>query len=128
MYSILKYVHVGAAVITATGFILRGYWMLVESAHLQRLWVRVAPHVIDTVFLLSGVALIAILRLPVLNQPWLLTKFVALVVYILLGSVALKRGPTKRVRSVAFVLALMTFLYIVGVALNKSVISWAAWF
>lgn len=127
MYSILKYVHVGAAVLTATGFILRGYWMLVESAQLQRLWVRVAPHVIDTVFLLSGVALIAILRLPVLNQPWLLTKFVALVVYILLGSVALKRGPTKRVRSVAFVLALMTFLYIVGVALNKSVISWAAW-
>ena len=127
MYLILKCIHVSAAVLTVTGFVVRGYWMLIESARSERLWVRVAPHVVDTVFLLSGVGLILILRLPVLNQPWLLTKFGALVVYVLLGTIALKRGRTKQMRTAALVLALATFLYIVGVALSKSVSSWAAW-
>ena len=126
MYLILKYIHVGAAIVTITGFGVRGYWMLAGSAQLQRLWVRIAPHVVDTVFLLSGVGLILVLRLPVLNQPWLLTKFGALVVYVLLGTIALKRGRTKRIRVAALALALMTFLYILGVALSKSVSSWTA--
>ena len=96
------------------------------SAQLQRLWVRITPHIVDTVFLLSGVGLIFVLRLPILNQPWLLTKFGALVLYVLLGTIALKRGRTKRIRVAALALALMTFLYILGVALSKSVNSWTA--
>jgi uncharacterized membrane protein SirB2 len=128
MYFTLLYIHVGAAVLTVTGFAIRGYWMLADSAELQRRWVRIAPHVIDTVFLLSGVALILELRLKVLSQPWLLTKFGALVVYIFLGTIALKRGRTRRIRTAALVLALLTFFYIAGVALSKSLASWANWF
>ena len=56
MYLTLKFLHVGAAALTVTGFAVRGYWMLIDSAALQRSWVRVLPHVIDTVFLLSGAA------------------------------------------------------------------------
>ena len=126
MYFLLKYIHIGTAALTVTGFIVRGYWMLAGSANLERLWVRVAPHIVDTVFLLSGVGLILVLRLPVLNQPWLLTKFAALIVYVLLGTIALKRGRTRRIRTGALVLALLTFFYIVGVALSKSMASWAA--
>ena len=36
VYLILKYVHTVAAVATISGFVLRGYWMLTESALLQR--------------------------------------------------------------------------------------------
>jgi len=127
MYSTLKLIHVSAAILTISGFILRGIWMLVDSPNLQRRIVRIAPHIIDTVFLLSGIGLIWTLHLPVLNQPWLLTKFVALVVYILLGTVALKRGKTRSIRITALVMALMTFAYIGGVALTKSMSSWLAW-
>ena len=79
---------------------------------------------VDTAFLLSGVALIVILGLPVLRQPWLLTKLLAVVVYILLGTVALRRGRSRRIRAVAFALALTTFVFIAGVAWNKSLLSW----
>ena len=127
MYSTLKLIHVSAAILTVSGFILRGMWMLANSPNLQRRIVRIAPHIIDTVFLLSGIGLIWTLHLPVLNQPWLLTKFVALIVYILLGTVALKRGKTRTIRMTALVLALMTFAYIGGVALTKSMESWLAW-
>ena len=100
--------------------------MLLRSPALDRPLVRIAPHVIDSMFLLSGIGLIWIMRLPVLDQPWLLTKFAALVVYVLAGMVALRRGRTIRVRAVAFALALTTFAYIAGVALSKSMTSWFA--
>lgn len=126
MYMTLKMIHVAAATLTISGFMLRGHWMLKQSPLLDRPAVRIVPHVVDTVFLLSGIGLIVVLRLPVLNQPWLLTKFAALVIYILLGMVALRRGRTMRNRATAFWLAVVTFAYIVGVAMNKSTASWAA--
>jgi len=127
MYSTLKLIHISAAILTISGFVLRGIWMLTGSSNLEWRVVRIAPHIIDTVFLLSGIALIWTLKLPVLNQPWLLTKFVALLAYILLGTIALKRGKTRRIRVSAFVLALLTFAYIAGVAMSKSMSSWLAY-
>jgi uncharacterized membrane protein SirB2 len=124
MYASLKIIHVSAAILTISGFCLRGLWMMSGSPNLERRIVRIAPHIIDTIFLLSGVALIVTLSLPVLSQPWLLMKFAALVVYILLGMVALRRGRTKPVRVTAFLLALATFAYIAGVAMSKSLSSW----
>ena len=124
MYFTLKMIHISAAILTISGFALRGFWMLVDSPNLERRVVRIAPHIIDTVFLLSGIGLIWTLKLPVLNQPWLLTEFVALIVYILLGTIALKRGKTRRARLMTFVLALVTFAYIAGVAMSKSLGSW----
>ncbi len=126
MYLTLKFLHLGLATITICGFVLRGYWMLRESNMLQHKIVRVAPHIVDTAFLVSGFALISVLQLPVFSQPWLLAKFSALIVYIVLGSVALKYGQSLRTRKIAFSLALTTLVYIVGVALTKSVWSFAA--
>ncbi len=127
MYLTAKTIHIAAAILTISGFMLRGAWMLGQSPLLERKLVRILPHVIDTVFLLSGVWLIWLLRLPVLQQPWLLGKLIALVAYVGLGMIALRRGRTRRTRATAFVLALLTFAYIIGVALTKSVASWLAW-
>ena len=124
LYLILKYTHVLAAVTTISGFVLRGYWMLIESEKLQHPVTRVAPHIIDTVFLLAGVGLIWMLRLEPLQQPWLLAKFTGLIVYVLLGAVAIRRGPTKQIRTIALAGAVAVFAYIVGVALTRSPLSW----
>jgi uncharacterized membrane protein SirB2 len=123
---LIKIVHIGAAILTISGFVLRGAWMLSESPMLQHRLVRILPHIVDTVFLLSGIGLIWILQLPVLGQPWILAKLLAVIAYILLGMVALRRGKTARARLIAFVLALSTFAYITGVALSKSMLSWLA--
>lgn len=129
MYFTVKTIHMITAILTISGFTLRGIWMLSGSALLDHRLTRILPHVIDTVFLLSGIVLIAILGLPVLGQPWLLAKLLAVVVYILLGMVALRRGRSRRIRAITLALALATFVYVAGVAWNKSVLSWldAAW-
>lgn len=126
MYTTLKLIHMAAATLTISGFILRGFWMLSDSPRLQHPLVRVLPHVIDTVFLFAGIGLIMTLNLPLLLPGWLQIKIAALLVYIVLGTIALKRGKTKRVRAVAFILALLTFAYVMGVALSKSAASWFA--
>jgi uncharacterized membrane protein SirB2 len=127
MYNTLKWVHVGAAILTICGFVLRGYWMMIKSPKLQQRWVRILPHLLDTVLLLAGISLVMTLNLQVMQNPWLIMKISALIVYILLGTIALKRGKTRSIRTSALVLAMMTFAYIAGVALSKSMTSWLAY-
>lgn len=127
-YLLLKNLHTIAAAVTITGFVLRGYWMVTASNRLQDRITRVAPHIVDTIFLLSGVAMLLMLSMNPFVHAWLLAKFAGLIAYVVLGSVAIRRGSTRRIRIVAFVAAVSVFAYIVGVAISKSAASWWAYF
>ena len=123
-YLTVKSLHLIMAVLSISGFAVRGYWMMTESEFLSHRVVRIAPHVIDTVFLLSGIWLALMLSLNTFSEPWLLAKISGLVAYIVLGTIALKRGPTMQIRIIAFAAALLAFAYIVGAAIMKSPASW----
>src|SRR5699024_2919506 len=79
--------------------------------------VRIAPHVIDTILLASAIGLVLLLHQYPFVQGWLTAKVVALVVYIGLGTVALKRGRSKQLRLATWIAALLVFGYIVSVAI-----------
>ncbi len=120
MYETIKLIHVTSAAISIAGFFVRGLWMLADSPRLQERWVRIAPHVIDTILLASAIYLAVTLRqYPGVNQ-WLTAKIVALVLYVVLGAIGLKRGKTKAIRITAWLGALATFAYIVGVAVTRN--------
>jgi uncharacterized membrane protein SirB2 len=104
-------------------FVLRAYWSVAGSPKLQARFVRIAPHVIDTVLLVCGIIL-AIMIGP--EQPWILAKLIGVVLYIVIGTIAIKRGKTPGVRSVAAVAAVLVFFYIVGIAINHNWLSWFA--
>ena len=127
MYLTVKTLHTAFACLTISGFLVRGFWMLRGSPLLRHRMTRIAPHVIDTLFLASGIALIVEINLPILHSGWLLAKLVGLVAYIGLGMVALRFGRTLKTRSAAFVAAVAVFAYIAGVALAKSPASWFAY-
>lgn len=120
IYLALKYLHVGCVALSGTGFFLRGLWMFCGSPLLHRRWVRIVPHLVDTTLLGSAVALAVISGQYPLAQDWLTAKLVALLVYILCGMMALRRGRTRAVRAGFFVAALLTLAYIVSVALARS--------
>lgn len=121
-YTLLKYLHVSCVVLSGAGFVLRGIWMLQGSPMLARRWVRIAPHVLDTVLLASAIALTLMIGQYPLVHGWLTAKVLGLVAYIVLGTVALRRGRSLRIRFVAFCGALAVFAYIVAVAMTKSVV------
>ncbi|MBD3647896.1 MAG: SirB2 family protein [Pseudomonadales bacterium] len=109
------YIHVSCVVLSGSFFLVRGFWMLTDNAVLQNRLVKVLPHVIDTVLLGSAITLTFFVNQYPLVNHWLTVKVVALVVYILLGVVAL-RGNTPSTRITAFTCAILTFGFIVSVA------------
>jgi len=116
----LKTTHIACAALSLSGFLLRGGWMLIDSPLLQARMTRILPHVVDTLLLGTGVVLaLRIAQYPFVDA-WLTAKVVGIVLYIGFGMVALRRGRTRGARLVAFGAAVLTFAYIVGVALTRS--------
>jgi len=119
VYSVLKQIHVTCAVLSGVGFLLRGIWMLSASPLMGRRLTRVVPHVVDSALLGSALALALLLHQYPFRETWLTAKVLALLVYIGLGTVALKRGRTRQQRLWAWLGALAVFTYIVSVAVIK---------
>ncbi len=120
----MKNLHMTFAILSITGFVLRGYWMMRSSPLSQHRLTKIAPHVIDTLFLMTGIAMVVNLQLAVLQNHWLLAKFAGLAMYIVLGAIALRRGRTLNIRVIAFAGALLAFAYIVNTAITKSPTPW----
>lgn len=117
-YVLLKHLHVTCAATSYALFLLRGIWMLRGSALMRQRWVKVVPHMVDTVLLGSAVALAWTIGQYPLVDGWLTAKVAALLLYIALGFVALKYGRSKTVRLSAWLAAQAVFGYIVLVALH----------
>jgi uncharacterized membrane protein SirB2 len=115
-YTLLKHLHLTSIAITLTLFVLRGVWMMTGSAMLQARWARIVPHVNDTLLLASGLGLAVMMQQYPLVHGWLTAKLFALIAYIVLGTVALKRGKTRPRRIAAWFVALLVFGYMAAVA------------
>jgi uncharacterized membrane protein SirB2 len=116
-YSLIKSLHLTTIALSLALFILRGAWMMAASPLLQARWVRIVPHIIDTLLLASGIGLAVLIQQYPLVHGWLTAKLIALILYIVLGTLALKRGKTRGQRVAAWIAALLVFGYMVAVAM-----------
>ena len=135
-YSLLKQLHLSTIALTLALFVLRGVWMMRQSPRLHTRWVRIVPHLNDSLLLGSGISLAVLTRQYPFVNGWLTAKFFALLLYIMLGTIALKdsdplwakahvesyalkRGPTRGQRVTAWIAALLVFGYMVTVAITR---------
>jgi uncharacterized membrane protein SirB2 len=123
MYMLIKSIHMLAAVLSLCFFMVRAYWSVRESSLLKAKWVKISPHIIDTVLLVCAIYLA--LQWP-LNSPWIWAKVIALVAYIGFGTMAIKRGRSATIRAGFALLSILIFVYIVGVAVSHHPLSWIA--
>ncbi len=121
-YTSIKHLHMTLAALSGSLFVLRGIWMLRESSLLAQRWVRIVPHMVDTLLLTSALTLVIWSEQYPFVQSWLTAKVIALIAYICLGALALKYGKTRTVRVCALVSALTVVLYIAAVAVTKRVL------
>ncbi|MDN5502061.1 MAG: SirB2 family protein [Shewanella sp.] len=121
-YTLIKNLHIMLALVSVAQFTYRWLRSFCASAGMQSKYLKVLPHINDALLLLTGVVLIAILKMNVVDQSWLIAKLIALVVYIGLGVLAIKRQH-RRQKVLAGIAALLVFSYIVGVSMSH-----AAWF
>jgi uncharacterized membrane protein SirB2 len=115
-YHEIKWVHVAAVVLSGSLFMLRAV-----ATNLGAAWAMAAPlryltYAVDTALLTAALMLAAMLRQYPFVHAWLTVKVMLLVLYIGLGTFALKRGRTRLVRTACAVGAIVTFALIIGVA------------
>ncbi len=115
---LLKSVHVTCVILSYLLFLLRGVWLMRGSPIMQQRWVKIAPHGVDTVLLISAIVLAWQLGYTPVNSPWLAAKIVALLFYIGLGILAFRFAKTPQLRLVAWLAAQAAFFYIVAAAIT----------
>ena len=120
-YVLAKHIHVICVALSIAGFVLRFVLSLRQREILRKRWLRILPHLNDTVLLAAAIAMLVLARWNVLQTPWLLAKIAGLVAYIAFGMVALRFARTNAARVAAFVAAVAAFAYVVSVALTKQV-------
>jgi len=115
----IKNIHVLTALVSLSLFVFRGLGHFRGARFMQLRWLRVVPHINDTVLLLSaGLLALQIGQYP-FTADWLTAKLLALLVYILLGMMALKWARTLPLQMIAWLAALTMFAYIVSVAITR---------
>ena len=115
-YPQIKAVHIAAVMLSGVLFLLRG-----GAVQLGASWAMAAPlrylsYTIDTVLLTAALMLATIIHQFPFVQGWLTAKVLLLVVYVVLGSFALKRGRTRAVRTSCWIAALLVYLFIFSIA------------
>ncbi len=107
------------AYLTVIGFVVRGLWSISGSDQLNHKWVKVVPHLVDTLLIALGVAMTIQLSLS-LSSDWLIAKLLGLLAYIGFGVLTM-RAITKPVKLLGFGAALLSVSYIFSVAFSRNV-------
>jgi uncharacterized membrane protein SirB2 len=115
-YPQIKLLHVGAVFASGSLFLLRGLAVQAGAAWAMATPVRYLSYGIDILLLAAALLLLALLPAAVFANGWLWVKIALLVVYVGLGTFALKRGRTAGVRLACFAGALVVFacMYLVA--------------
>ena len=124
-YALIKTVHVFAVLLSGALFLSRGLLVLGGRQHLAMApLVRYTSYGIDTVLLTAALMLLTILPGAMFANHWLTVKLALLVVYVTLGTFALKRAATPAGRAVCFVAALAVYLAMLGIAREHHPLGW----
>jgi len=115
-YPQIRYVHILAITLSGSLFALRGLGILMGMQWPRWAVLRYLSYTIDTVLLTAALMLVTILPAALFGNGWLTLKLVLVVAYVVLGVFALRRGQTAKVRLICYLAALLTFIWIVGIA------------
>jgi uncharacterized membrane protein SirB2 len=126
MFVLVKYVHVLSVVLSVTGFFLRGLLMMRDSPLLNARWMKIVPHINDTVLLVAALALAAMSGQYPFVTDWVTAKVFGVIAYIILGALALREASSRTMRIACWMASLATFCWIVSVALTRQPLGFLA--
>lgn len=119
MYMMAKHLHLTAVALSILFFVFRFIWSQFDAQALSKKWVKILPHVIDTILLASAIWLCVILSQYPFANAWLTFKLIGVVLYIVLGLFALKKAKSTVGRWAFFVAALAVLIATAMVAVTK---------
>lgn len=127
-YLQIKAVHVATVLASGGLFAVRGALVLAGSRWGMATPMRWLSYSIDSVLFTAAMMLLVVLHMNPASHPWLGLKIGLLVAYVVLGSFALKRGRTPRVRAACYLAALLLYAWMIGIARAHHPLSWLRWY
>jgi len=119
-YLLIKQLHIATALFSITLFIIRFFKSQQNPLQIKNRWLRVLPHLNDSLLLTFAILLcFSIQQAPLIN-PWLSEKVSAVFLYIISGMFALKWAKNRWSRNTWFVIACVMFAYTANIAMNKN--------
>ena len=119
MYMMAKHLHLTAVALSILFFVFRFIWSQFDAQALSKKWVKILPHVIDTILLASAIWLCVILSQYPFANAWLTFKLIGVVLYIVFGLFALKKAKSTVGRWAFFAAALAVLMATAMVAVTK---------
>jgi len=116
----LKHLHMTIAIISVALLTLRFIWLLLGSNKLQQKWVKILPHIVDTILLALGIALAIQLSINPFEQYWFAEKLLAVIAYILTGYYTLKIARNRMMQIIGYLGAIGWVMLIVRLAITKT--------
>ncbi|MDO6710964.1 MULTISPECIES: SirB2 family protein [Alteromonadaceae] len=114
-----KHLHLTAVALSIILFILRFVWLQRNSTLLHKKWVKIVPHVIDTLLLVTAITLCFIVPFNPIQHPWLWQKIVLVIAYIGLGFYVLKFADSAIKQWGGFTLAIVCLMLAANLAVSK---------
>lgn len=114
-----KHLHMTLAVLSISLFTLRFIWTLANSSRLQAKWVKITPHIIDTLLLAFGIVMAVQYSINPIEQLWLGEKLLAVAAYIFTGYFTLKLARNKPMQIIGYLGAMGWVMLIVRLAMTR---------
>lgn len=121
----LAHTHMLMAMLTIAVFVLQGILALAAPAVLRHKAMRIIPHVIYTLLLVTALALLVVYGWNPLAFGWIIMKIILLVVFIGLGIIAFRPSFPAATRVACWVVALGALLWAYSSALTRSAFPFA---
>ncbi|WP_428240117.1 SirB2 family protein [Gynuella sp.] len=119
LYLAIKHLHMTTAILSGIGFLIRGILVQMEQPVMQNRWLRILPHINDTILLFCAIWLAWKLRLVPGLDLWLSCKIFLLILYVVFGVFALRKGRGQKQKAGFFAMALWCYLSILAIAINR---------
>lgn len=122
-YLFLKTLHISTVVLSITFFCIRIYWLLTQPKALESRLIKRLPHVIDSILLLSAFAMLYVGNISIgSDNPWIITKIIAISLYIALGLYIFRIAKNKTKIYIALCFVMLIYYYIIQTAITKNAI------
>ena len=116
---VIKYLHVLTALLSISLFVVR-FARFSKATGPRSNWLRVLPHVNDTLLLILAILMCFVIRQAPLLTPWLTEKLAAVILYIVAGMFALKWAISRRAQVIWFIIAIGMFAFAANMAVHKT--------
>lgn len=120
MYMMFKHLHYLVVSLSAIVLTIQFVAHYFDLAIKDKKWLKIVPHILYTLILLTALGLLGTLKLNPFEHTWVMHKILGFVCYVALGALAYKYARNNGMRMLGYIGAIAWLLITVNIAITKT--------